>query len=252
MKLGVVIPTLGENLDWLEQSLGSIRVASKDVKIVLIVRSTDLSLEKLAIKYEATLIEENSAGVYPALNQGIRKLSETCDFYMYLGDDDLLFPTSIKNLSHHFESESVVAAYGAIDYIDKDMKVIMRNPTYFFAVFMLCWVPNLIPNPGAIIRISAWDKLQGYDERYRWASDLDFWIRLRAIGKIRRSKIVVAAFRWHANSMTAGQRDSSLKEASKVRKANSKTKFSRHLHSGWEPILTNIGELIRRIRMARS
>ena len=171
---------------------------------------------------------------------------------MYLGDDDLLFPTSIKNLSLHFESESVVAAYGAIDYIDKDMKVIMRNPTYFFAVSMLCWVPNLIPNPGSIIRISAWDKLQGYDERYRWASDLDFWIRLRAIGKIRRAKIVVAAFRWHANSMTAGQRDSSLKEASKVRIANSKTKFSRYLHFGWEPILTNTGELIRRIRMARS
>jgi glycosyltransferase involved in cell wall biosynthesis len=84
MKLGVVIPTLGENLDWLEQSLGSIRVASKDVKIVLVARSTDLSLEKLAIKYQAILVKENSAGVYPALNQGIRELSETCEFYMYL------------------------------------------------------------------------------------------------------------------------------------------------------------------------
>jgi hypothetical protein len=251
MRLGVVIPTLGQNFNWLEQSLGSVRVASREVKIVLVTPSINSTLENLASKYDAILLQETSKGIYPAINQGIRLLSETCDFYMYLGDDDLLFPTSITNLSHHFDSESVAAVYGAIEYIDKDMNVLMKNPTYFFAVLMLRWIPNLIPNPGAIVRISAWEKLQGYNENYRWASDLDFWIRLKDIGAIRRSKPIVTAFRWHEKSMTAGQRDSSLKEASRVRISNSKTRASRFLHTCWEPILTALGEAIRRFRMAQ-
>ena len=47
-------------------------------------------------------------------------------------------------------------------------------------------VPTLIPQPGSLIRRSAWEHVGGLDERLHYAMDLDLFLRLRRFGVIVR------------------------------------------------------------------
>jgi hypothetical protein len=109
----------------------------------------------------------------------------------------------------------------------------------------------LIPNPGTLISINAWKNLGGYDTRYRWAGDLDFWIRLQKIGKIQFLDIPMSMFRWHDESLTAGQRIHSLSEASTVRLAHCH-KLLVPFKRIWEVFLTKGGEYLRSRKMGPS
>jgi GT2 family glycosyltransferase len=113
------------------------------------------------------------------------------------------------------------------------------------------WIPNLIPNPGTLISVEAWQKVGGYDEVYKWAGDLDFWIKVRQLGQIKFVDVPMSYFRWHEDSLTAGQRDLSIAEATLVRTSHTKW-YLLWFRKLWEFLLTNLGEVIRRKRMDSS
>jgi GT2 family glycosyltransferase len=247
-QIGYVVPTLGNNLEWLAHSLESLRLSSKDCKIVIVTNSRTEPLTQLAEKYSTVLVEEETRGVYPALNQGVALLESLgADYFAFLGDDDVLIPGSTSNLLKEFQDPTVAVAYGRIWYVDKKLITKMSNSGYPILKILLSWIPNIIPNPGTLIRISHFNKIGKYDPALKWAGDLDLWLRIRKIGKIRFVDTPVALFRWHDESLTAGQRRESLKEASLVRSRNSK-KILKPFHMIWEPFITLIGEILRKMK----
>jgi len=82
--------------------------------------------------------------------------------------------------------------------------------------------PFLIPQPGSLIRRTAFEGVGGLDENLGWAFDLDLFIKLSQVGKMKFLKIVVSSFRWHETSLSVEFRVQSVLEASSVRK--------KHLH----------------------
>jgi GT2 family glycosyltransferase len=124
----------------------------------------------------------------------------------------------------------------------------MKNSGYPRLHRFLSWVPNLIPNPGTLISVAAWKKVGGYNEAYRWAGDLDFWLKIRKFGEIKFVDVPMSYFRWHEDSITAGQRELSLAEATIIRTNHTKW-YLLWFRKFWEFVLTNVGEIVRSNRM---
>lgn len=248
-QVGFVIPTLGLELKNLEFAIKSVQLNSCDIKIVVVSRKSE-EVKVLCNKLGVTYIIENRSGLYAAINQGVDTIIDECKYFGFLGDDDSLNPLAVKNLLLKLEDNESVAVFGAISYVDTYGIFLMRNPGYKFAVKTIGWLPNLIPNIGALISINSWEKLGGYNVELKFASDLDFWIRLKKIGKISSIKYQIANFRFDKSTLTGGKSSDSLSEAASVRKSHTNGPL-RIVKDAWEPLLRISGELIRDFKIRR-
>jgi len=138
----------------------------------------------------------------------------------WLGDDDLLEPHSVAVTRSALESNpDATVAYGACRYIDADGKQLWISKAGPWASRILSWGPDLIPQPGMLVRLDAWHAVGGVDESYRFAFDLDLLLKLRRIGPLVDVGQVVSSFRWHADSLTVGDRDTNLAESERAKRA---------------------------------
>ena len=219
-KVGIVVPTLGERPEYLEQCLRSIRAAGR-AHICLVGPRNFNSKQLLSQGLIDQATADPGGGLASAINAGIVSLPETVEYVNWLGDDDLLKPGAIDaTLSAVASDKQVAAVYGACDYIDDSGELIWINKSGPWASRILRFGPDLIPQPGALIRRSAFEKIGGLSNAFGWAFDFDMLIKLSKVGKLAYLPVSLARFRWHPDSLSVGQRRKSVSEASQVRKAH--------------------------------
>jgi GT2 family glycosyltransferase len=137
----------------------------------------------------------------------------------WLGDDDLLKPESLEMTSRELQqNKETVFVFGGCDYIDSSNQLIFTNKSGKYAVPLMRFGPQLIPQPGSLFRRDAYLKIGGLSTDFKWAFDLDLLIRLSQIGKFKFLNRTLASFRWHEDSLSVGGRDGSVREASRIRK----------------------------------
>jgi GT2 family glycosyltransferase len=85
---------------------------------------------------------------------------------------------------------------------------------------LLSFGPQLIPQPGALYRRDAFEKVGGLSDKYGWAFDFELFLSLSKIGKAVYLPKVLAQFRWHPGSLSVSRRRESVNEASAVRKSH--------------------------------
>ena len=219
-RVGIVVPTLGERPEYLQQCLRSIRAAGE--AHICLVGPKDFNSKQLVSQ---GLIDEVTpdpgGGLASAINAGIASLPETVEYVNWLGDDDLLKPGVIGVALEVLTSDSrSVAVYGACDYIDDLGVIIWTNKSGRWASRILGFGPDLVPQPGALIRRSAFESIGRLSNEFGWAFDFDMFIKLSKVGKLSYLPFTLASFRWHPDSLSVGQRRKSVSEASEVRKAH--------------------------------
>ena len=216
-RVGIVVPTLGERPDYLKQCLGSIRAAGD--AHVLLVAPPPMNTEILRSEGLIDSVVLDSGGGLPAaINQGIRALPSPIEYVNWLGDDDLLTPRSLQSTSKALdENPKAVMSFGACDYIDGQGNTIWSNRSGKWAVPMLRFGPDLIPQPGALFRRSAFSGSGELRTDLGWAFDFDLFIRLAKLGKLIYLNQTLAQFRWHPESLSVEHRKKSVAEASQVR-----------------------------------
>lgn len=215
----VVVPTLGDRLSFLRETLESVDEQRRDVELTLVVVSPPNATEarELATSFGAVLVDDPRAGISAAINRGIQS-ADGERFYAWLGDDDCFRPGGLRALRDLLEEDPrAVVAYGGCDYIDPQGRTLWVSAAGRLAAQILPWGPNLIPNPAAMIRLEALRAVGGFDEGLKLAMDLDMFLALRRRGRLRATKRVVAAFRWHPDSLTVANRRASSREAEAVR-----------------------------------
>ena len=211
----VVLPTLGDRLEFLETTLRSCRDLAGLVTttVAMVVPAGAVQARALGSQYGAVLIDDPSSGMADAVNRGLGART-TEEFYVWVGDDDELVPQGVAALVGALgDRPSAVVAYGHCDYIDGRGSVIGRSKAGPLATSLLPWGPNLIPHPGTIVRLDALEAVNGFDSRLSYALDLDVFLKLRRIGDFITAPEVSARFRWHADSATVADRSSSTREA---------------------------------------
>lgn len=218
-KILVVLPTLGDRLETLQETLESVRLQQQDVDVRLVVVTPPEAeaARKLALQFGADLVDDPKTGISAAINCGIEaRINEM--YYAWIGDDDLFRPGGLRKLLELFQSEpTAIVAYGACEYIDGRGKVLATSKAGKWAQVLLPWGPDLIPHPGSMVKIDFLQKAGLFDLSLKYAMDLDMFLKLKKMGRFTYTKQVVSAFRWHTESLTVANRLPSSLESEKVK-----------------------------------
>ena len=239
------MPTIGGRPEYLPLSLASIRAAiddPNDVYIILVGRPgfDPKPYAHLIDEY----LDEPEPGLAAKINFGLRALPSSIEFFNWIGDDDLLTPGSLTlaleaiSDPRHFEHSSAqdkkskdfrsakavgippVLVFGGCEYIDPEGKPIWNQKSGQWAVPLLRFGPQLIPQPGALYRRDAFEAVGGLSTKFGWAFDFNLFLSLSKIGKAVYIPHTLANFRWHPGSLSVSRRRESVAEASQVRKAH--------------------------------
>ena len=214
----MIVPTLGTRIDFLRQSLQSISSQDTPADIVMVCPKEATEARNLAQEHHATVLDD--PGSLPkAINAGATQLQQHHEFINWLGDDDLLEPGSLTTTTTILDSNpQATVAFGACRYIDEHNQQLWISRAGQWAPRILGWGPDLIPQPGMLVRANAWNKVNGVDESLSMAFDLDLLLKLKGLGPLMGTSTVISAFRWHASSMTASDRSKNLDESEAVKR----------------------------------
>lgn len=142
--------------------------------------SKDGTVELLRQRLDARamLVSEPDGGIYDALNKGIARASG--DVLGFLHADDVYADDRVlARIAAAFADPTVGAVYGDLEYVRKDdLDHVVRhwhsNP-FVRRQLAWGWMP---PHPTLYVRRSWYERVGGYDTRYRIAADYHMMLRL--------------------------------------------------------------------------
>jgi glycosyltransferase involved in cell wall biosynthesis len=227
MQTRIVVATLGERIS-LKQTLKSItsqNITDLEVKIVVPKGKADylnqIATEAYLKNYQ--LIEDEGRGLSAAINQGFSAAGDF-EFFGWINDDDELtinsLNRSIKFLISNINKSAVI---GNIGYLSSKSNKIITNKVSKINLIVSKIGPNVIPQPGSLIRKSAFSDHPLLNENYKYAMDLDMWLRILANGQIGIIKESQALMNWHSDSITISNRKKASIEAYQIRYINAKS-----------------------------
>ena len=217
--IGIVIPTMGTRPEFLRQSLASIRSAGNATIHIVAPESANLASVLDPDSYDALIVDPGT-GLSAAIDAGLQSFQSNVEYINWLGDDDLLTEGSLDHaLSVLSGNPGIALVYGGCEYINGEGKSLWLNKSGSYAKYLMRCGPQLIPQPGSLMRRNAFEKIGGLNHQYKWAFDLDLFIRLSRVGKLQFTPRTLAKFRWHDGSLSVSGRNGSVAEASKIRAA---------------------------------
>lgn len=215
----LVVPTLGRRLAYLRETLASIQCQSVPADVVIVAPKQAEEVRALAQRF-GSLFVDDPGGLPEAINAGFDQGLADHEFVNWLNDDDLLEPGSLAATTTALRAnQSGVVAFGSCRYIDSQGSELWVSRAGKWAPRVLSWGPDLIPQPGMLIRSSAWSEVGGLDTSYRLAFDLDLLLRLRKIGALIDTGTVVSSFRWHSESLTVDDRTTNIVESERAKRS---------------------------------
>jgi len=130
------------------------------------------------------------------------------EYFAVLSSDDPVLPRWLERTVQFLdENPDVLVVYPDWRIIDDASKVVeeVRTLQYDFET-MVAWFYTL-PGPGALIRRSAIrDVMELRNPRFKYAPDLDCWLRLGLRGRFARLPETLACWRRHSGSITVADR----------------------------------------------
>jgi GT2 family glycosyltransferase len=215
--VGVVVPTIGERPQYLESTLRSIREAGESYIVLVGRKGFDGSSFQKAGLVDLYL-DENDTSVPNKINQGFRVLPASIEFITWIGDDDLFAPGALEIAAKALNgAEKPVLVFGHCQYIDSKGQDVLVKRSGSWAVPLLRFGPQLIPQPSAFFRRDAFEKVGGLSDKFQFAFDFDLFLKLTKSGKSLFINQILSSHRSHATSLTYARRWESVMEASNVR-----------------------------------
>ena len=215
----VVMPTLGERVEGLARAVDSVvSQTGVETRLVIVAPEGSSVAKEAAARVGASFVPDPKRGLSAAVNAGLAA-QEGEDYYAWLNDDDYFVPGGLQHLAAMLETRpDAVVAFGGCVYVDADDRRIGVSAAGDLAHRIQPWGPNLVPQPAALTRLDAMNRAGVYDEQLKFAMDLDMFLRLRPLGPFVSTREEIAAFQWHADSLTVGGRRASVTEAQRVKR----------------------------------
>ena len=213
MRLSIITPTLNR-ARFLEEAIGSVLAQGADVEhIVVDGMSADGTVEMLARHPHVRVIREPDAGLYDAINKGLR--AARGEFIGFLNSDDLYAPGAFSRIA---------AADGAVEVISGGAQVFQDGGGVIREVLAASEIALNFRNVlrgipllnARFFRRTFVEKVGAFDLEYRISADRE-WL-LRALLAGARETVIPALFhryRAHDGSLTfdAAQRSAVLYHA---------------------------------------
>lgn len=119
----------------------------------------------------AVLVSEPDKGIYDALNKGIARA--TGEVVGFLHADDIYgSPNVLTWVADAFADPTVCAVYGDLQYVKKDdvSRVVRYWKSNPYSRWLLAW-GWMPPHPTLYVRREWYERIGGFDTRYRIAAD---------------------------------------------------------------------------------
>lgn len=155
--------------------------------IVVDGRSTDATLE-IVKRHQAKLakvVSEPDNGVYDAMNKGLALASGEVVGFLN-ADDVYMHPEVLAKVAAIMADPAVDGCYADLVYVDRERTSrVVRHWTsrdYVPGLFEKGWMPA---HPTFFVRKSVYEKLGGFNLRYRMQADFDLALRFMSIHGIQ-------------------------------------------------------------------
>lgn len=185
-RISVVIPVFNEPIHILEQSLASVAGQSfADFEALVVDEST---LNETADACRAICARDSRfrhirpatrIGLAASLNLGIAEARG--EFVARFDSDDLCLPDRFAIQVAYLERNSTIDVVGgALELISEDATpiAVRHYPADHASIERRFMTTTAIAHPTAMIRKRVLDRFGGYDPEFRFAEDLDLWLRL--------------------------------------------------------------------------
>ena len=229
----VIVATLGErpSLKATLVSIANQEINNLEIKVVCpqsnLEKVQELAQECNLSNFE--IIHESGKGFSAAINQGYEALGDF-EYFCWLNDDDVLTTGSLERSINFLEdNKNFDAVIGTLGYLRKGKSKIMNNKVTQFNTVIAKIGPNIIPQPGSLVRRTSIRDARPVNEKYKYAMDLDMWLRILKFGKIGIIQEVQAVMHWHQDSITVSNRKKASIEAFQIRIRNSQNLFRKIL-----------------------
>lgn len=207
--MSVIIPTYNR-ADLLGLTLDAVLAqAFRDFEIILVDDgSTDRTRELFAAGYDARIryVYQPNGGESAATNHGWRLARGR--YAVVVSSDDPVLPDWMETMVAFMEANpSILVAYPDWRVIDAQGQTVnsIQTVEYEFAN-MVAWLLT-VPGPGSFIRKEALAEFGDLrNPRFRYAPDLDSWLRLALVGDFARVPRELACWRSHSTSITVADR----------------------------------------------
>jgi GT2 family glycosyltransferase len=237
-QIGLVIPTVYSRPDLLPTALKSVWTQGPEVELIVSApKGLHQEISRMLPKTATLVAEPENVALAEKINAALRELPESVKYIGWLGDDDLLHSAALEDAAKILSSNpEVVLVFGGCDYIDAMGNRIGTNKSGTWAAKTLGIGPDLIPQPGALWRRDAFERVGGLSSEFDMAFDYDLFLKLKSEGQFAYLPRTLASFRWHPDSLSVKRRGKSVLEASKVRRRHYKG-LLRVLWPIWEPLV---------------
>ena len=225
LNLGIVTPTLNSIgfLGGMLNSISPLLDAGAEL-IVVDSGSTDGTLELIQSYERAIVLHEEKGNIYRAINKGIA-LSEK-KWITYINSDDLIDSQAvIASLGYADLMDGCNLVYGNFDLIDECGNLIENrySPAERFIEPLLKSGFMPFSQPGTIFRKNLWHNLSGFNDKFKYAADYDFFCRaIKHYGAFDKSPelCALASFRIHSNQLSNIRSREMRLEAIEIRRLN--------------------------------
>ena len=156
MKTRLIVATLVER-NSLEKTVSSIvKQNLSDLEVIFVLpKNKSETVEKICetenLKNYRILIDEKK-GLSHAINQGFG-YEGNFEYFSWINDDDELTPFSLQRSINFLDNQSnYLAVVGSLNYRILDKNNIRLNQVNFLTFVVATFGPNIIPQPGSLIR----------------------------------------------------------------------------------------------------
>lgn len=205
-EVSVIIPTNRMN-HWLDEAVEStLAEQSVDLETVVVLDGIELSSTSKWTtdpRVKVVVLPEN-VGQTAAMNIGVR--SSNSEFVARLDSDDVATPGRFERQRDYLLTHrSAVAVGSAVMRIDEnsDPTGVVRLPSGDDVRHGLL-LSNVVSHSSLMFRRSAFDALDGYDERLRQMEDYEFILRLAMRGEIANLPDQLTRYRVHSTQTSRG------------------------------------------------
>jgi len=225
-KLGIVIPTLGERIEYLSELLQSLTTFNLDIQVIVVAPRSKFSAINAAndTYMRLLLVEDAGAGLASAINSGFK--SVTAQYWNWIGDDDLCDSSGIEAVIKSLDgNDRLNFGWGNCVYINEQSEKIGLNKIGAFAAKLIYFGPNLIPQPSCVFRVRETFRVGALDPRLKFTFDQDLIMKLLRHKNYIHIPVVSSRYRWHRSTLTSSNRKSSARESLGLRIKYSKENF---------------------------
>ncbi len=219
LSVTVVIPALNEE-NFLERCLTSLKhveYPSELLKVIVADNGSEDRTREIARQYSDAVINVPRKSIAHTRNAGAAET--TSDIIAFIDADILVHPNWLTNAIPHFQDEDVIAVGSYPDVIQDESNQLQQTWSRLCQSSSKDPIPtDWLPSANLIVRRSAFNQVNGFNENLITCEDSDLGYRLKALGKIinapgalvyhlREPKTFIELFKkevWHSGGNLSG------------------------------------------------